>query len=133
MRQPAGTWQAVFASVWRGSNRVVIVQIVYNAIGTFLVTMIERRIWGRIMPDYSHYMNEILGQIYQHEKLQQCISEEVRVHPDRIRILHQVVMNYDCMSSEEIREKAYRYAKLIEEDELAARQIFLCLLRLAEL
>lgn len=85
------------------------------------------------MLDYGHFINEILGQVYQDERLQQCLNEEVRIHPDRIRILHQVVMNYDCMSRAEIREKAYRYAKLIDDDELVARQIFLCLLRLADM
>lgn len=85
------------------------------------------------MLDYGHFINEMLGQVYQHEKLQQCLREEVKLHPDRIRILHQIVMNYDLMSKTEIREKAYRYAKLIEEDELVARQVFLCLLRLAEM
>ena len=85
------------------------------------------------MLDYSHLINEMLGQVYQHEKLQRCLRKEVKLNPDRMKILHQVVMNYDRMSRIEIRESAYRYANLIEEDELVARQIFLCLLRLSEM
>lgn len=83
------------------------------------------------MQDYSRLINEMLGQVYQDRRLYRCLCEEIRINPDRIKILYNIVMNYDRMSREEIREKAYRYAKLIESEDLLARQIFLCLLRLA--
>ena len=85
------------------------------------------------MQNYNRYINEILGQVYQDEKLRKCLSEEVKIHPDRIKNLHYIVMNYDRMSRKELYERAYRYANSIQEEELAARQIFLCLLRLAEM
>ena len=37
------------------------------------------------------------------------------------------------MSKGEIQEKAYLYARSIEDEELFARQIFLCLMHLAEM
>ena len=77
-------------------------------------------------------INEILGQVYMDEELRKCLSETVKIHPERIRILHQIVMNRDYLSKEEIRERAYLYAKTIRGEELAARQIFLCLLHMAE-
>ncbi len=83
------------------------------------------------MRNYNRMLNDMLGQLYQDEKLRKCLREEIKIHPERIKTLHYIVMNYDKMSSTEIRERAYRYANSIQEDELLARQIFLCLLRLA--
>ena len=84
------------------------------------------------MRNYNRLINEMLGQIYEDEKLQKCIGETIRIRPERIFILHQIIMNRDCLSKEEIQELAYRYAKTIKADELLARQIFLCLLHLVE-
>jgi len=83
------------------------------------------------MKHYNRMINEILGQLYQEECLCSCLRETIKIHPERIRILHDIVMNMDCLSKVEIREQAYRYGQTIEEDELLARQIFLCLLYLA--
>lgn len=85
------------------------------------------------MRNYIRLINDILGQIYQEECLQRCIEETIQVHHDRILILHYVVMNIDRLSNAEIRERAYRYGKTIKSEELLARQIFLCLLHLAEM
>ena len=83
------------------------------------------------MRSYSRMINEMLTQLYQDEKLWKCLKEEIRINPERIKMLHFVVMNYDRMSKMEIRERAYCYANSIQEEELLARQIFLCLLHLA--
>lgn len=85
------------------------------------------------MQNYNRFINEILAQVYQDEKLRKCFNEEVKIHPERIRNLHYILMNHDRMNRAEIRERAYRYANSIQEEELLARQIFLCLLRLADM
>ena len=85
------------------------------------------------MKNYMKLINDILVQIYQEERLRKCMVETIHIHHDRILILHYVVMNLDRLSSEEIRERAYRYGKTIKPDELLARQIFLYLLHLAEM
>ena len=85
------------------------------------------------MKKYLRQINEILGQIYQEKSLQRCMRETIAIDPERIAILHYVVMNIDCLSEEEIYEYAYCYGQTIKEDELVARQIFLCLLRLAKM
>ena len=77
-------------------------------------------------------MNEILGQLYQERRLYQCFYEGLQIHPERIRRVHYIVMNYDRMSSEEIRKAAFDYGKMIGDEDLFARQMFLCLLRLAD-
>ena len=83
------------------------------------------------MKSYIRLINDILGQIYQDERLQSCLEETIHIHHDRIMILHYVAMNIDRLSDAEILERAYRYGKTIKSDELLARQIFLCLLHLA--
>ena len=85
------------------------------------------------MKKYMKLINDILVQVYQEEALRRCIAETIHIHRDRIVILHQVVMNIDRLSSEEIREKAYCYGKTIKPEDLLARQIFLCLLHLAKI
>jgi len=86
------------------------------------------------MQNYIRLINEMLGQIYQDKHLQKCLDETISIHPDRIRTLHYVIMNIDRLSKEEIEERAYRYGETIEgEEELVARQIFLCLLYLAKM
>ena len=75
-------------------------------------------------------INEMLTQLYQDEQLRKCLREEIRINPERMKILHYIVMNYDRMSKMEIKERVYYYANSIQEDELLARQIFLCLLHL---
>ena len=62
----------------------------------------------------------------------QCFAETIKVHPERIKIFAYIVTNYRKMTAEEIFEKAYQYAAYIKEEDLFARQIFLCLIRLAE-
>ena len=84
------------------------------------------------MKKYLRQINEILGQIYQEKCLQRCLKETIVIEQERIAILHDVVMNIDCLSREEIRERAYSYGQRVQEDELVARQIFLCLLYLAK-
>lgn len=76
-------------------------------------------------------MNEILGQLYQDRRLYQCFYDGLQIHPDRMRKVHYIVMNYDRMSSQEIREAAFGYGEMIGDEDLFARQMFLCLLRLA--
>jgi len=85
------------------------------------------------MKNYGRMISDILGQIYQEECLRKCLQDTVRIHPERIRILHYVIMNIDCLSKVEIRERAFKYAQTIRGDELVARQIFLLLLRLADM
>ena len=86
------------------------------------------------MQNYIKLINDILAQIYQDERLQRCLDETIEIHHERMMILHYVAMNIDCLSKTEIRERAYRYGKTIQgEDELLARQIFLCLLHLADM
>ena len=85
------------------------------------------------MKTYLRQINEILGQIYQEKSLQRCLRETVKVDPERMTILYSVVMNIDCLSKEELYERAYHYGKMIKADELVARQIFLCLLHLADM
>ncbi len=84
------------------------------------------------MQKCTHLISEILGQIYQDRHLYQCLCEEIQIHPDRLRLLHFLIMNYDRMTSMEIEEKTYLYGKMIEEEELLARQIFLCLIQLSK-
>lgn len=74
----------------------------------------------------------MLGQLYQDSYLYQCLCEEIRIKPERLFLLHQLVMNYDRMSAQEIKERVFRYGAMIEDGELFARQMFLCLLRLAD-
>ena len=83
-----------------------------------------------VMKHYNRMINEILGQLYQEERLCSCLHETIKIHPERIQILHKIVMNMDCLSKAEMKELVYCYGKSIEEDELLARQIFLCLLHL---
>lgn len=85
------------------------------------------------MKDYNLLMNDILGQLYQEERLRRCLLERIKVHPDRMDILHYVLMNLDGLSKAEIKERAYLYGQTIEEEDLLARQIFLCLLCLADM
>lgn len=85
------------------------------------------------MKSYIRLINDILGQIYQDERLQRCLEETILLHHDRILILHYVAMNIDRLSSAEIRERAYRYGRTIKSEDLLARQIFLCLLHLADM
>ena len=80
------------------------------------------------MRHYNQMVNEMLGQLYQEERLCSCLKETIKIHPERIQILHHIVMNMDYLSKAEMREMIYRYGQSIEEDELLARQIFLCLL-----
>ena len=85
------------------------------------------------MKKENRIINEMLGQLYQEEKLRRCLCEVIRIQPERLKVLHYVVMNYDRMSSVEIYERAYRYADSVQEDDLLARQMFLCLLHLAKM
>ena len=83
------------------------------------------------MRNYNRIINEMLTQLYQDERLRKCLREEIEINSERIKILHYIVMNYDTMSKTEIKERVYHYANSIKEEELLARQIFLCLLHLA--
>ena len=85
------------------------------------------------MKNNNRMINEMLGQLYQEEKLQRCLNEEIKINSERMKKLYEIVMNYDRMSGKEIKELAYDYAESIREDELFARQIFLCLIRLSEM
>lgn len=80
----------------------------------------------------THLIGEMLGELYTDRRLYRCLCEELHVCPMRIRLLHYIVMNYDRMSLNELREKIYKYGAMIEEEDLVARKIFLCLLRLME-
>ena len=85
------------------------------------------------MKKYLRQINEMLGQIYQEKCLRRCLKETITIDPERMAILHDVVMNIDCLSEEEIYERAYCYGQTVKEEELVARQIFLCLLHLAQI
>ena len=86
------------------------------------------------MQNYIRLINEMLGQIYQNKRLQKWLDETILIQKERIIILHYVIMNVDRLSKEEIEEQAYSFGKTIEgEEELLARQIFLCLLHLARM
>lgn len=85
------------------------------------------------MRSYMRLINDIMSQIYQEERLRRCIKESIHINRDRLLILHYIAMNIDCLSRDEIRERAYRYGKMIRQDDLLARQIFLCLLTLADM
>ena len=80
----------------------------------------------------TRIISEILGQLYQDHYLYQCFYEELRIHPERVKKVHYIVMNYDKMTSGEIEENVFAYGATIEEEDLFARQIFLCLLRLVQ-
>ena len=86
----------------------------------------------RKIQKYAQLIGEILGQIYRDKHLYRCLCDSVSVRPERLRILYQVVMNYERMSPQAIREKVYHYGQLIEDEELLARQMFLWLMRLLE-
>ena len=85
------------------------------------------------MKSENRMINEMIGQLYQDEKLRKCFYDEIKVQPERIKKLYEIIMNCDRLSGNEIKEMAYRYAESIQENELLARQIFLCLLRLSEM
>lgn len=85
------------------------------------------------MRSYMKLINDIISQIYQEERLRKCIKETLHINRERILILHYVAVNIDRLSSDDIRERAYRYGKMIRQDDLLARQIFLCLLTLADM
>lgn len=85
------------------------------------------------MRSYMKLINEIVSQIYREERLQKCLKETIHINQERILILHYVAVNIDRLSSDDIRERAYRYGKMIRQDDLLARQIFLCLLTLADM
>ena len=85
------------------------------------------------MHNYIRLINEILGQIYQDKRLQIWLEEAIPIQKEQIIILHYIIMNIDRISREEIEERAYRFGETIkDEDELLARQIFLCLLQLVD-
>lgn len=77
-----------------------------------------------------HLIGEMLGQLYIDKCLYRCLYEELNISPKRIRLLHYIVMNYDRMSLMELQEKVFSYGAMIGEEDLFARKIFLCLLRL---
>ena len=77
-------------------------------------------------------IGELLGQLYADKNLYRCLCEELNIRPQRVRLLHYIVMNYDMMSVQELREKVYEYGAMIKEEDLFARKIFLCLLRLVK-
>ena len=86
------------------------------------------------MQNEIRLINEILGQIYQEKKLQKWLDEAIPIHRERVKILHDIIMNIDRLGKEEIEEKAYLFGKTIQgEEELLARQIFLYLLQLAKM
>lgn len=80
----------------------------------------------------THYISEILGQLYQDTRLYRCFYEGLLIDSERTRQIHYIVMNYDRMTSKEIREKAYCYGAMLRDEDLFGRQLFLCLLRLAD-
>ena len=85
------------------------------------------------MKNNNRMINEIIAQFYQDEKLLRCVQEEINIQPQRLNKLYEIIMNYDKMSEKEIKEQVYHYAESIQEEELLARQIFLCLIRLLEM
>ena len=77
-------------------------------------------------------IGDMLGQLYNDKCLYTCLCEELKVCPNRLKLLHHIVLNYDRMTLKELKEKVFKYGKMIEEEDLFARQIFLCLLRLVK-
>lgn len=75
-------------------------------------------------------IGNMLGQLYIDKRLYICLCEELDICPERLKLLHHIVLYYERMSLKEIREKVFLYGTMIEEEDLFARKIFLCLLRL---
>ena len=46
--------------------------------------------------------------------------------------INEILGSYDSISSQEMRKKAFCFGTMIEENDLAARQIYMCLLQLAD-
>ena len=75
-------------------------------------------------------IGEMLGQLYNDRRLYTCLCEELVTSPERLKLLHHIVLEYERMPLKEIREKVFLYGAMIGEEDLFARKIFLCLLRL---
>lgn len=77
-------------------------------------------------------IGEMLGQLYVDKQIYKCLCEELDICPERIRLLHYIVMNYDRIPLNELREIVFKYGAMINEEDLFARKLFLCLLRLVK-
>jgi len=85
------------------------------------------------MQKRNELINDILGQLYQEERWSRCLKEVIQIQPERLWLLHNTVMNVGGLSGAEVRERAFRYGQTVKEEDLLARQIFLCLLHLADM
>lgn len=79
----------------------------------------KRRINGMI--------NEILGVIYQEPYIYRGIVQSLNIDYERMKILHDILIRIDLLNEAELQEKIFHYGSLIREENLLARQVFLCL------
>ncbi len=76
-------------------------------------------------------INEILGVIYQEQYIYWGIYRSLDIDCERIKMLHDIFMEIDLLDDKQLQEKIYGYGSLIEDENLLARQVFLCLLGVA--
>lgn len=80
----------------------------------------------------SEMINEMLGAVCENGEICRSVYGNMATNTERLSILHDILVNYEGMEWEEMRSKAYRYGSMISKEELLARHIFLCLIRLAD-
>lgn len=77
-------------------------------------------------------ISDILGVIYQEQYIYWGIIKSLDVDYERVKILHEILMRIDLLDDKQLQEKIYGYGSLITDENLLARQVFLCLLGVAE-
>lgn len=77
-------------------------------------------------------ISEILGVIYQEQYIYWGIVQGLDIDYERIKILHDIFTRIDLLDNEQLQEKIYRYGSLIADENLLARQMFLCLFNIAK-
>ena len=80
----------------------------------------------------SRMISEILGIIYQEQYIYWGIVQSLNIDYERIKILHDIFVRIDILEEEQLQERIYRYGSLITEEDLLARQMFLCLHNIAK-
>ena len=80
----------------------------------------------------SDMINEMLGAVCGSGAICRNFYASITMNTERLKVLHDIIVNYDGMEWEEMRGKVYRYGSMISEEELLARHVFLCLVRLAD-
>ena len=77
-------------------------------------------------------ISEILGVIYQEQYIYWGIVQSLDIDYERIKILHDIFMRIDLLDNEQLQDKIYHYGSLIQDENLLARQVFLCLFGIAK-